>query len=54
MYVVSNGVAQRTVIKVGLEVSGAVEVLSGVTEGQPILISAVHGLGDKAKLGKAS
>jgi membrane fusion protein (multidrug efflux system) len=54
VYVVSNGVAQRTVVKVGLEVSGAVEVLSGVSEGQPILVSAVHGLGDKAKLGKAS
>jgi RND family efflux transporter MFP subunit len=54
VYVVSNGVAQRTVVRVGLETSGAVEVLSGVSEGQPILISAVHGLGDKAKLGKAS
>jgi len=54
VYVVTNGVAQRTAVKVGLETSEAVEILSGVSDGQAILTSAVHGLGEKAKLGKAS
>ena len=54
VYVVTNGVAQRVPVKLGLETSGVIEVLSGVSEGQSILISGVHGLGEKAKLGKAS
>jgi len=54
VYVVSGGVAQRTVVKIGLETSEAVELLSGVSEGQSVLTSSVHGLGEKAKLGKAS
>ncbi len=54
VYVVAGGVAQRTVVKTGLETSEAVELLSGVSEGQAVLTSSVHGLGEKAKLGKAS
>jgi RND family efflux transporter MFP subunit len=54
VYVVSNGVAQRVPVKVGLETGGAVEILSGVSDGQSILVTGVHGLGEKAKLGKAS
>jgi RND family efflux transporter MFP subunit len=54
VYVVSNGAAQRVAVKVGLETREAVEILSGVSEGQSILVSGVHGLGEKAKLGKAS
>jgi membrane fusion protein, multidrug efflux system len=54
VYVVANGVAQRTPVKVGLETQEAVEIVSGVTEGQAVLTSSVHGLGEKAKLGKAS
>jgi membrane fusion protein, multidrug efflux system len=54
VYVVANGVAQRTPVKVGLETREAVEILSGVSEGQEILTSAVHGLADKARVGKAS
>ena len=54
VYVVANGVAQRTPVKVGLETPDAVEITSGVSEGQSILTSSVHGLGDKAKLGKTS
>lgn len=54
VYVVTGGVAQRTVVKTGLETSEAVELLSGVSEGQSVLTSSVHGLGEKARLGKAS
>ncbi len=54
VYVVTGDTAQRTVVKVGLETSDAVEILSGVTDGQAVLTSGVHGLGEKAKLGKAS
>jgi RND family efflux transporter MFP subunit len=54
VYVVANGTAQRTVVKTGLETPEAVELLSGVSEGQAVLTSSVHGLGEKAKLGKAS
>jgi membrane fusion protein (multidrug efflux system) len=54
VYVVTSGVAQRTPVKIGLETIDAVEILSGVADGQSVLTSAVHGLGEKAKLGKAS
>jgi RND family efflux transporter MFP subunit len=54
VYVVTGDTAQRAVVKVGLETSDAVEILSGVTDGQAVLTSGVHGLGEKAKLGKAS
>jgi RND family efflux transporter MFP subunit len=54
VYVVTSGVAQRTPVKLGLETTEAVEVLSGVSDGQEILTSSVHGLAEKAKLGKAS
>jgi RND family efflux transporter MFP subunit len=54
VYVVVNDQAQRVVVQVGLETRDAVEILSGVSEGQSILTSGVHGLGDKARLGKAS
>jgi multidrug efflux pump subunit AcrA (membrane-fusion protein) len=52
VYVVNGDVAQRTEVKVGLEKADAVEILSGITEGQTVLTSSVHGLGDKAKLAK--
>jgi RND family efflux transporter MFP subunit len=54
VYVVTNGMAQRTVVTLGLETSEAVEILSGVSDGQAVLTSSVHGLGEKAKIGKAS
>jgi RND family efflux transporter MFP subunit len=54
VYVVANGVAQRTVVTTGLETQDAVEILSGVSEGQAVLTSGVHGLSEKARLGKAS
>jgi RND family efflux transporter MFP subunit len=54
VYVVTNGLAQRTRVDVGLETPDAVELLSGVAEGQSVLTSAVHGLGQKARLGKTS
>jgi RND family efflux transporter MFP subunit len=52
VYVVSGDIAQRTEVKTGLEKPDAVEIVSGVTEGQTILVSSVYGLGDKAKLSK--
>ncbi len=54
VYVVTGDTARRTVVKVGLETPDAVEILSGVGDGQAVLTSGVHGLGEKAKLGKAS
>jgi len=53
VYVLTGDIAQRTAVKTGLEKPDAVEILEGVTEGQTVLTSSVHGLGDKAKLGKA-
>jgi membrane fusion protein (multidrug efflux system) len=52
VWVVNGDVAQRTVVKTGIEKPDAVEIVSGVTEGQAILISSVYGLGEKAKLAK--
>jgi membrane fusion protein, multidrug efflux system len=54
VYVVTGDMAQRTVVKTGVETSEAIELLSGVSEGQAVLTTNVHGLGEKAKLGKAS
>ena len=51
VYVVSGDEAARTKVTLGLETPEAVEVLSGVTEGQKVLTSGVHGLGERAKLG---
>ena len=50
VYVVSGEEATRTAVKIGLETPEAVEVLSGVREGQKVLVSAIHGLGERAKL----
>ncbi len=50
VYVVSGEEATRTPVTIGLETPEAVEVLSGVREGQKILSSAIHGLGERAKL----
>ena len=50
VYVVSGEEARRTPVKIGLETPEAVEVLSGVKEGQRVLTSAIHGLAERAKL----
>jgi multidrug efflux pump subunit AcrA (membrane-fusion protein) len=50
VYVVSGSIAQRTPVTIGLEKTDAVEIVSGVREGQAILVSSVYGLGDKVKL----
>ena len=52
VYVVTGDTAQRTPVTVGLEKPDAVEILTGLTEGQTVLTSSVYGLGDKAKLAK--
>jgi RND family efflux transporter MFP subunit len=54
VYVVKGDTAERTAVKVGLETPEATEVVSGVSEGQTVLTSAVHGLGDKVRLGRKS
>ena len=50
VYVVTGALATRTKVTLGLETSDAVEILSGVTEGQRVLTSAVLGLGERARL----
>ncbi len=50
VYAVAGEFALRTPVKVGLETTEAVELLSGVKEGQTVLVSSVHGLGEKARL----
>ncbi len=52
VYVVTGDTAQRTNVQVGLEKPDAVEILSGLKEGQMVLTSSVYGLGEKAKLAK--
>jgi membrane fusion protein (multidrug efflux system) len=54
VYVVSGDTATKTPVKVGIESPEVTEVLGGVTEGQPVLTSNVHGLGDKVKVAKSS
>jgi multidrug efflux system membrane fusion protein len=50
VYVVAGNLATRTKVTLGLETSDAVEILDGVKEGQKVLTSAVHGLGERARL----
>jgi RND family efflux transporter MFP subunit len=52
VYVVTGDTAERTPVKIGIETPDAVEVASGVSEGQSVLTSAIHGLGDKVRLGR--
>ncbi len=52
VYVAAGDVAQRTSVTVGLEKLDAIEILTGLTTGQTVLISSVYGLGDKVKLAK--
>ncbi len=52
VYVVNGDIAQRTPVRVGIEKSDGIEILSGVTEGQTVLTTAVYGLGAQAKLAK--
>lgn len=52
VYVVSGDLAQRTPVKVGIEKPDAVEIVTGVMEGQTVLTSSVYGLGEKARLAK--
>ena len=50
VYVVDKETATRTKVTLGLETTEAVEILSGLKEGQKILTSAIHGLGERARL----
>jgi multidrug efflux pump subunit AcrA (membrane-fusion protein) len=52
VYVVTGEMAERTAVTIGIELPTASEVVSGVSEGQTILTSAVHGLGEKVRLGR--
>jgi multidrug efflux pump subunit AcrA (membrane-fusion protein) len=52
VYVVTSDLAQRTDVQVGLERPDAIEILSGVKDGDTVLTSSVYGLGEKAKLAK--
>jgi RND family efflux transporter MFP subunit len=54
VYVVEGDVARRTSVQVGLEKPDAVEILSGLVEGQVVLTSSVYGLGEQAKIAKPS
>lgn len=53
VYVVNGTTATRTTVTTGLEQEGRTEVLTGVTEGQRILVSGVHGLGPAVTLAGA-
>jgi len=53
VYIVAGETATRTKVTLGMETTAAVEVLDGVKEGQKILTSAVHGLGERARLAPA-
>jgi RND family efflux transporter MFP subunit len=50
VYVVSGEDATRTKVEVGLETPELVEIVAGLKEGQKVLTSGVHGLGERAKL----
>jgi multidrug efflux system membrane fusion protein len=51
LYVVKGETAERTAVTIGIETPEVAEVIKGVSEDQTVLTSAVHGLGDKVRLG---
>jgi RND family efflux transporter MFP subunit len=53
VYVLSGDIAERTVVKIGLETPNAVEIVSGVSEGQKVLTTSVHGLGERVRLARS-
>jgi membrane fusion protein, multidrug efflux system len=53
VYVVSGDTAERTDVTVGLETPTAVEIVSGLKDGQTVLTSSVYGLGQKARVTRA-
>lgn len=50
IYVLKGGEAQRTPVVTGIETPDAVEITSGASEGQQVLTSSVHGLGERARI----
>jgi RND family efflux transporter MFP subunit len=54
VYVLSGDTAHRTIVTVGLETAEAVEIRSGLRDGQRVLTSSVYGLGETARLAKSS
>ncbi len=54
VYVLNGDTAERKAVTTGIETPEAIEILSGVAEGQRVLTSNVHGLGEKAKVAKGS
>ena len=52
VYLVNGDTATRTAITTGIESDGIVEVLTGVSAGQQVLTSGVHGLGAAVKIAK--
>ena len=54
VYVVKGDIAERTAVTTGIETAAAVEIVNGLAPGQTILVSSVHGLGEKARLAKKS
>lgn len=52
VYVVSGDTATRREVTTGIEQDGLVELRSGVSDGESVLTSGVHGLGDSVKIAK--
>jgi HlyD family secretion protein len=49
-YIVRNGVAERTAIQVGATSLNAVEIVSGVKEGERIVVSGTDGFNGAARV----
>jgi hypothetical protein len=54
VYVVSGDEAARITVTTGIEVDGVVEVLTGLADGQQVLVTSTYGLGAKVRLAKTS
>jgi RND family efflux transporter MFP subunit len=55
VYVVGpDGVAARTAVTLGIQTRDWVEVLTGLSDGQTLLVTSVFGLGDKVKVARPS
>jgi membrane fusion protein (multidrug efflux system) len=52
VYVLDGDTARRTPVTTGIEERDRVEIVQGLRDGQTILTSGVHGLGDAVKIAK--
>lgn len=50
VFVVEDGTAQRRTVRTGLDTEGRVEILTGISRGDPVVVAGTNGLRDGARV----